>query len=262
MNYKIVTFNLKRSIRKKSKHDLEKRIDSIEEFFIKTNPDIIGTQELTYSAISQVEKILTDHKWVGLGRYGEQKGEFSAIFYKTEKFELIEGDTFWLSSNPKLPGSRAWLSFFPRICTWCILKDKSNGKFLRIYNTHLDHISPFARFNSIKLIKHYALKHNNSNLSGTILMGDFNASPKSKTLKSLINSKNNINIFKENSYSALLKLNTPIFTYHGYKNKLGRSIDYIFTSDNIKIEKVLIDRNSYAEKLMSDHYPVIVEIAI
>ncbi|MDF2685516.1 MAG: endonuclease/exonuclease/phosphatase [Clostridia bacterium] len=264
MVYKIVTFNLKRCVSKKSEFYFNKRVDAIEEFFTKVMPDIIGTQELTYSTITQIESFLKDYKWVGLGRLGGKNGEFSAIFFNSKKFDLIEQDTFWLSKNPKRPGSRDWFSLFPRICTWCILKDKNNGNILRIYNTHLDHISPFARFNSIKLITQYATKYDNPTLAGTILMGDFNASPKSNTLQSLLNSENNINLFKENSYTALLKLDTTeLYTYHGLKNKnTGRPIDYIFTSNNIKIEKVLIDRNLYAKKILSDHYPVVVEIAV
>lgn len=239
-------------------------MDAIKEFFDKVNPDIIGTQELTFTTLTQIEGLLTEYKWVGIGRNGGHNGEFSAIFFKNDIFELVEADTFWLSTKPKSTGSRGWFSLFPRICTWCILKDKKSGKLIRIYNTHLDHISPFARFNSIKLIKYKAEKHDSPTLCGTILMGDFNASPNSKTLKFLINSEKNINLFKDSSYSALLKLDTTqIFTYHGFNNKnSGRTIDYIFTSDNIKIEKVLIDRTFYAEKFLSDHYPVVAEIAI
>jgi endonuclease/exonuclease/phosphatase family metal-dependent hydrolase len=127
--YKVVTFNLKRCVSKNSKYDFAKRADAVEEFFNKVKPDIIGTQELTYSTITQVEGFLKNYKWVGLGRLGGRKGEFTAIFFNSEKFDLIEEDTFWLSKNPTRPGSRGWFSLFPRICTWCILKDKDTEIF-------------------------------------------------------------------------------------------------------------------------------------
>ena len=38
----------------------------------------------------------------------ENKSEFSVIFFKKDKFDLIEKKTFWLSDNPTIPETYSW----------------------------------------------------------------------------------------------------------------------------------------------------------
>lgn len=43
---------------------------------------------------------LDGYKYVGVGRDdGKTKGEFSAIFYNTLKFDVLKEKTFWLSET-------------------------------------------------------------------------------------------------------------------------------------------------------------------
>lgn len=262
--YRIATFNMKRSSLEGKHNSWNERKASIHAILKKIEPDIIGTQELTIDSLNSIKNFLNLYNTVGCGRRGGDKGEFAAIFYRKDKFECIKSDTFWLSPKPQTPGSRGWLSFFPRICTWCILKDKRNDIYLRIYNTHLDHISPLARKQGLELIKHYANKHNSDLLTGTILMGDFNASPKSASYKEMINTDDGINIFYNNTFNVLYKTGEKTLrTYHGFKGKVyGRPIDYIFTTKNLSIERAKIDQNIYAAIYPSDHYPVIADIEL
>ena len=45
--------------------------------------DLIGTQEGLHHQLVFMDKSLPDHKWIGTGREGGQRGEFMAIFYRS-----------------------------------------------------------------------------------------------------------------------------------------------------------------------------------
>ena len=76
-------------------------------------------------------------------------GEYSAIFYRTDKFDLIESGTKWLSPTPDEPCSYyvykdpdtgvTYRANFPRIMTYAVLERKTDGARFIYVNTHLDH---------------------------------------------------------------------------------------------------------------------------
>src|SRR5690606_26083463 len=62
--------------------------------------DIIGTQEGMPHQLEDLVKALPHYARYGRGRDdGSDKGEHSAIFYKTEKFRLMGSGDFWLSET-------------------------------------------------------------------------------------------------------------------------------------------------------------------
>lgn len=68
------------------------------------------------------------YSWVGVGRDdGKNKGEFSAILYRNDRFEVLGHSTFWLSDTPEFP-SMGCDAAYPRVVTWAELQDKETGK--------------------------------------------------------------------------------------------------------------------------------------
>ena len=66
--------------------------------------EIFGTQEGFRNQLEDMKAQLPGYEYIGVGRDdGKKKGEHSAIFYDTNKFELIESGNFWLS-----PTAQAW----------------------------------------------------------------------------------------------------------------------------------------------------------
>ncbi|MCC5940323.1 MAG: hypothetical protein JJU37_02190 [Balneolaceae bacterium] len=91
--------------------------------------DLVGTQEGLVHQLEEMEEMMPGFAWVGVGRDdGGREGEFSAIFYDTERFELIEEDTFWLSGNPDEPGSIGWDAAITRVATWARFIDLENNR--------------------------------------------------------------------------------------------------------------------------------------
>ena len=60
--------------------------------------DIFGTQEGKYSQLQDLRQAMPGYDYIGVGRDdGKRAGEHSAIFYRTDKFEVLEHGDFWLS---------------------------------------------------------------------------------------------------------------------------------------------------------------------
>lgn len=60
--------------------------------------DLIGVQEALQHQLASLEQMLPGFRAFGVARDdGKTKGEYSAILYRTTRFELVRGGTFWLS---------------------------------------------------------------------------------------------------------------------------------------------------------------------
>ena len=241
------------------------RTQLIAEIIKNNKPDIIGTQELTADSLKDMLDLLPEYSYVGVGRNGEDKGEYTAVFYLKDKFKVEEEHTFWLSSTPEKP-SRAWLAMFPRICTTCTLSLKNNEEQkINIFNTHLDHLSYLARINGLKLITDKMKEHYEKYEAPVLLMGDFNATPSSKTFKKWWQElKLQRELSLQNAYTEKYSCKEEKIgrSYHGFKGKtVGKPIDYIFTTHDIEIQDIEICRDKVNEKYPSDHYPVVAKLA-
>lgn len=64
--------------------------------------DIFGTQEGYIRQLEDMKAALPGYEYIGVGRNdGKEAGEHSAIFYRTDKFDLIKKGDFWLSENTR-----------------------------------------------------------------------------------------------------------------------------------------------------------------
>ena len=64
--------------------------------------DIFGTQEGLRHQLDSLKASLPKYDYIGVGRNdGKKEGEHAAIFYRIDKFELLEHGDFWLSETPE-----------------------------------------------------------------------------------------------------------------------------------------------------------------
>ena len=114
--------------------------------------EIFGTQEGYIGQLEGMKALLPGYEYIGVGRDdGKQAGEHSAIFYKTEVFDLLDHGDFWLSPTPDEP-SKGWDAALNRICTWGHFKVKETKQELYYMSLHMDHIGVQARMESAKLV--------------------------------------------------------------------------------------------------------------
>jgi len=138
-------------------------------------PDVFGTQEVLANQFDDLRALLPGYTAVGVGREdGARAGEFNAVFFRRDRFELLDSGTFWLSEEPEKAGSRGWDGACERLATWVVLRD-GDGAELLFVDTHLDHVGEQARREGVEL-----LLNRIGTLRGgrpVVLTGDFNAEP-------------------------------------------------------------------------------------
>ena len=138
-------------------------------------PDLLGVQEADGEWMSVLNNRLSKngYAYVGIGRDSDGKGERSAIFYRADKFELIESQTLWLSATPDVV-SRVEGALCNRIVTMATFKRLSDGKVFTHANTHLDHSNSDVRSQQVTYLDRYIKEFTDGEF---IVTGDFNFQP-------------------------------------------------------------------------------------
>jgi endonuclease/exonuclease/phosphatase family metal-dependent hydrolase len=217
---------------------------------IDANADIIGLQECMNIHYDCISKALQ-----GYGSFIDyrEKGvspEGCPIFYNLAKFELIDKGSFWLSETPEKM-SKGWGAACYRICSYAVLKQKSDGKELAVFNTHLDHVSEEARIKGIVLVMK---KLEAFGGMPCVIMGDLNDFERSETYKSAVRLFDDAKYKTDDTDSG--------YTYHGYGEvQSGGSIDYFLISKTgIEVLQYKVIRTTYDGVYPSDHYPIRLKI--
>lgn len=202
--------------------------------------DVFGTQEGKYHQLEDLKNSLPSYEYIGVGRDdGKLKGEFCAIFYRKDKFELLENGDFWLSTETDHP-NKGWDAALPRICSWGKFRDKQSGYTFLFFNLHMDHRGIEARKESAKLILR-KIQELPEKLP-VILVGDFNVDQNNESYKLLDNSG-----IMRDSYQIAEFRYAPNGTFNNFKpdNKTESRIDHLFLTDDFTVKKYGILTDTY-----------------
>lgn len=218
-------------------------------------PDIFGVQEAMPNQMKDLDSLLSDYNFVGVGRDdGNNQGEYSAIFYKSNKFKILSTSTFWLSQTPEKV-SMGWDAVCNRVCTYALFENKNTNKQFYVFNTHFDHIGVEARKNSAILMIQ-KIKEINTEMHPVILMGDFNMQENHESIQYILKYlKDSKTVSKSEPFG-------PSGTFNGFNfnEPVKERIDFIFVSPEIKVEKFAVLSDSKDCKYPSDHLPVLVNL--
>jgi endonuclease/exonuclease/phosphatase family metal-dependent hydrolase len=216
-------------------------------------PDTVGFQEASSTWVNKLNASLNKYySYVGEGRDGGNSGEYNPIFYRKDKFTVVESGTKWLSDTPDRV-SKYSESSLNRILTYVVLKRKSDGKIFVHINTHLEHTSSEARIKQATVLAGFINKYPDYPV---ILTGDFNCSSGTDEYK-IIDST-----FLASSADIALKKENAGATFHGYGTS-SKIIDFIFVSDkNIIVSLYKVANEMINGDYASDHYPVYAEYTI
>ncbi len=256
---KTMTYNLRYDTPNDGINQWSNRITKVNALLAKYDPDLIGVQEALKHQIDDVIKGLPQYVSVGVGRDdGKEKGEYSAILYKKDRFEIVSQKTFWLSESPDVPGSKSWDAAITRIVTVIKFKDKKLGKEFYHLNTHFDHIGKEARKNSVLLLHKFLVTEVLSKSHVPVLIsGDFNSEPTEEPYQLMI-AKNELTVFDSKPASST----TGTFCGFEVGAITCRVIDYIFHSGDWKVEKYLVIQDNDGKNYPSDHLPVLAEFVL
>lgn len=228
------------------------RADLIRNNIDEVKPDIIGFQEVTWMHYGYLQDIMQGYDSVIMYRDNFILSEGCPIFYRTDKFELIDKNSFWLSETPEVM-SKDWNSACYRVCSYVKLRQINTNKEFVVFNIHLDHVSDEARINGIKVVLD---KINELGDVPSYLMGDLNAKPNSKTLKSVYE------FFEDGQVVA--DITTDGATYQKWGEKVNSErIDYIVASiGKTDIYEYGIVDTLYDGVYPSDHFPIYIKTSL
>ncbi|MGL4852713.1 MAG: endonuclease/exonuclease/phosphatase family protein [Phocaeicola sp.] len=227
--------------------------------FITTNaPDLLGTQEVLHNQLVDLQAALPMYASVGVGRIdGKEAGEYCALFYKKERFDLLKSGTLGLSEYPDSIGLVGWDAACERIVTWAILKDKKSGSELAFFNTHFDHVGRVAQRESALLL----LKHIENIAAGLpiVVAGDFNVTADSEALQTL--EKGGL----KNTFKQAKEVSGPEWSFHDFgRTPMERRslIDFVFVNNQFQVDACSMREEKPEETFLSDHLPISVQLTL
>ncbi len=229
---------------------------SVVETIRKGMPDSFGVQEATPTWMKYLDEEIGDkYAYVGVGRSnGKNSGEYSAVFYLKDKYELVDSDTFWISETPEKP-SKGWDAQIKRICTWAVLENKETGEKYVHINSHFDHKGEEARKNSVVMILDKVKEYKDLPV---VFTADMNIVEGTEHYNNMVAD----GALRDTKYVA--EDTMDYLTFHNLKpaENEGRILDYVMINDKFDAKVYKVVTAGVDGRFVSDHYPVYADIVM
>ncbi|MCR4921987.1 MAG: endonuclease/exonuclease/phosphatase family protein [Bacteroidaceae bacterium] len=253
-NVRWCSFNL----RVNTKEDIPKgaswetRRDRCCQYLKDSNIDVVGFQEVTTSMLPDLVERLPEYGYVAQGRLNrEDRDEMTPVFYRKDKYDLLDSGHFWLSETPDVPASKGWDTSVPRIASWVKLKDKATGKVFVALSTHFDHKGHQARIESGKLLQKMMVK-----IAGkhpAMLAGDFNMTDTTPGYAAIVGGP----FVLRDAYYMSPEHEGVRYSYQAFSTippEKGHKIDFIFVTSQVEVLHTCITKD-VPDAPLSDHNP-------
>jgi endonuclease/exonuclease/phosphatase family metal-dependent hydrolase len=259
--YSAMTYNIRLDVASDGDNAWPHRRSALTGLVAYYAPDLVGMQEVLLHQKQAIEADLPAYQFVGVARDdGKEKGEFSSLGFRRDRFTLLGSGTFWLSPTLDVP-SKGWDAALPRIASWARLKDKASRHALLVVNTHFDHIGTTARLESARQIRRW-IGDNRQPGETIVLMGDFNSPATSPPHAAIVENAPGLIPLHDTLTISRTPHFGPLGTFTGFKiEQLDPSpIDHIFVGDGVTVLRHATLTQQTGGKLPSDHYPVLVDL--
>lgn len=242
------------------------------------SPDFIGLQEALPHQRREIERAFADAATDGAPRYdsigrtrevSDAQGEATPLLHREDRWERLEGGTYWLSKTPEAPGSRDWNAACPRIATWGRFRPRDenappasprpqaaseDSRELLVVNTHFDHASAEARREGARVLADFVTRMRQSHPSiAVIVMGDLNAPPDDAAVATLVEAR----LVDTHRAAGGDERSGTFHGFEGVAATAGRPrIDFILADRSFEVLAASIDRREPDGRPPSDHLPV------
>ncbi|GEM_PF-220477 len=242
----IMSFNIRTATPNDGANQWEYRKEACVAMIDSIYPDVVGMQEVTPKMDAYLAEHLSRYAHVMDGRRpGLKANEGCPIYWRKDRYDLVQTRTFWLSQTP-LVMSKGWDAAFERIATYVILKNKRTKQSIIVFNTHLDHKGVQAREQSLRMMAD-TLRALGGHGMPMFVMGDMNVFPNDPSLVPLYD------YMHWSQKEAIVTTNEKTFT--GYKPTATHIIDYIFYR-NAYAERFEVIQDTSRVPFLSDHRPI------
>lgn len=225
------------------------RRDAVVRMIREERPAALGLQEALIDQLQYLDSCLPQYRRVGVGRDdGKEAGEFMAIYYDIARLELMSDSTRWLSLTPEVPSKYEGAGCF-RTVTVARFRDRQSGKEFAYLNTHLDHVSDYARILGAQVIGDIVA--NRLGELPAIVGGDMNAESDSSEYSPFA-------FFRRAGLQdarTLTDSTSHAITYNAFGQNDGAVIDHFFVRD-INVLRFRTLNGDFGVPYISDHYPI------
>lgn len=267
----VMTFNIRYGTANDGENSWPNRNRFVLEVMNDYGPDVLAIQEALDFQLGELSEAMEGYGVIGVGRDdGIAAGEFTAILYRTSRFDVVESGTFWFSDTPQAPGSASWGNNITRICTWAIMSERVTGLQFYVYNLHLDHESQPSRERSSRLLA--ARISARSRQAPFIVTGDFNAGEENSAMRFLLGEIRQIGMEGEgpvtspglrDTYRVLHRDSVDVGTFNAFRGeRSGEKIDAVLVSAEWRVSEAAIVRTAVNGRYPSDHFPVVATVSL
>lgn len=244
------------------------RMPRVVELIKDAQADIIGVQELYKDQLDDLMPHMSDiYEFYA---HACLDGELNGIFYRKERFEVIERKVWYMTKTPDSPSSET--------LTMLKLQDTQTGKSLALFNAHLAFSAIDKREFQARFIAHYVAKYTTADSVPVpaIVMGDFNTFPARLDLDKLpaydgdyIHRILTQRVLKDVKEVSLLGHLGPLSTFTNAPNDTvpftglgtpGVFLDHIYVSKGVTVLLHATQSATVEGHFPSDHMPLIADV--
>ncbi|MFA6915510.1 MAG: endonuclease/exonuclease/phosphatase family protein [Parachlamydiales bacterium] len=224
-----------------------------------TNADIIGSQELQANQLQEIlESLGKTYAYYGeKTRENEGRTDVNAVFYKHERFKLVESKT---TPYHDLKSQNAF--------TYCRLKDTASDKTFIVINTKFTYGISWGALKrrEAEAIQLHDFIQDIPSDESIMITGDFNTIPllDSSSIMRILTGKHlhdAINLSFSGHLGPYCSItNSKFFTPFTGPELTGFIPDHIFVNNKVDVLSHGIDTAKVNGEFPSDHFPVIIDI--
>ncbi len=229
------------------------RKELLADVLLKLEPDVIATQEGWGRQVRELVSLLPGFRIVDEHRDWIEARMYPCILVKEDHVDVRDSGDSWLSATPQVPESISFGSYFPRLLTWAVLRDRRTEKSLVFANMHLDNGPKQARIEQAKVAGRELNAARPENVP-VIIAGDFNAPPDGEVRQVFMEHLPQL----EDPWTKLGKAEEGSF--HGFGQHLDDNIariDWILLDKRLRCHDIRLDKSCRGALTPSDHYPVV-----
>ncbi len=259
---RVLSFNIRYGTARDGRNAWPLRRELVFDVLRRERWDFVGLQEALRFQLDEIHRAVDGFGEIGVGRDdGKQRGEYSAILYRQDRWFAQHSGTFWLSETPDVPGSKSWGNGIPRIVTWGRFVERKTRRAVWVFNTHFDHQSQPSREKSARALAASIARKTEG--EPVIVTGDFNAGEDNPAMRYLLSPDSGSPVHLRDTFRVLHPKATDVGTFHGFTGRTqGDKIDYVLVDRHFEVLAADIIRFARDGRYPSDHFPVMATVRL
>lgn len=237
--------------------DWERRKSPLSTAIATLEADIIGFQEMETFRWPDggdenltLDWLLQQHPTYAAGAVGDPD-EFPStqpIFYRTDRFRLLDQGWFFFSDTPDVIYTRTFNGSFPAFASWIELEDTHTSNTFKVVNIHTDFASYSNRKQSLELVRERIAPWLEAG-EAVLVIGDYNAWRGSRLHQTI----EAVGLSFAPVTASTYHFNTGLHVFP--------AIDHVAYSNAFSLaSKPTVLQQKFRHEWPTDHHPVVVDI--